>query len=309
MPYIVKNAAEDTVESLCELFREVFHKRVTPEEWRWKYHDPALAGHQNVVLSDEAGAVVGHAGAIILPGWVGGKSVPVAQICDVMLSKSARGRAGPTGCYAAFMSGLFEHLRNRIPQGLYYGFPGKRPFLLGERLGFYRGTGAIREWRVAVTALQNSLWPWWRLDDLDWDDARLDRLWRDRAAHHPGIVILDRNYLCWRYRRNPAHRYRLLGVYAGWKLVGWVVVTRQDGILRCIDRLLDETRFDAVLALLARIGRTSGAHELAWWGTDPAPPAGAVATDTGIISTVVTASAPEFADTNPFWQPGDVDVY
>ncbi len=310
MKYSLKNATDDSVESLCALFLDVFQQQIEPSQWRWKYHDPALLGHENVMLCDETGAVIGHAGAILLPGSVGGRSVPVAQICDVMLAKEARGHAGPTGGYAAFMSALFSQLQQRIPEGLYYGFPGKRPFRLGERLGFYRGTGPIFESRVPVTALHHARWPWWRLEELDWQDPRIDRLWLDRAACHSGIVVLDRRYLDWRYRRNPVHRYRLLGIHAGLRLVGWVVVTRHEDVLRCIERLLDESHIDAVLGLLARTGRATGARELAWWAdASAAAPTAASLIDTHIIGTVVTASAPQFASTHPFWQPGNVDIY
>jgi hypothetical protein len=310
LQYAIKVASEDSVESLCALFQAVFNQAVKPSEWRWKYHDAALLGHDNVVLCDETGAAIGHAGAVIVPGVVAGRGVPVAQICDVMLSRAARGQAGPTGAYAAFMSGLFSRLQERIPEGLYYGFPGKRPFRLGERLGFYRGTGPIFESRLEIGAHRAKRWPWCRLSELAWDDPRIDRLWEARAARHPGIVVLDRKYLDWRYRRNPFHDYRLLGFVSGLQLTGWVVVSQRQELLRCVDRLLDDSSLNDALGLLTGIARQTGATQLAWWadGTSP-PPVGTTSSDTQMIGTVVTASAPEFSATCPSWQPGNVDVF
>jgi hypothetical protein len=310
MQYILQTATDDSVESLCLLFQNVFHKPIQPSAWRWKYQDPAAAGHANVILRDENGRAIGHAGAVINRGMVDGKAVPIAQICDVMLAKQARGQAGPAGAYAAFMSELFSHLRARIPQGLYYGFPGKRPFLLGARLGFYRGTGSIREWRYPVAALSYSPRPWRRLEELDWNDARLDRLWYKRCPRHRGIVTLDRRYLGWRYARNPFHAYRLFGVRSGLRLIGWVVVAQDGDTLRCVERLLDDGHWLLVLSLLAPYAQTIGAHQLAWWAPDEAPrPAQATSVDTGLEGTVVTLSSPEFSSITPFWQPGDVDIY
>lgn len=198
----------------------------------------------------------------------------------------------------------------RLPQGLYYGFPGTRPFKLGQRLGFYRGTGSISEWHCPTAELQSRWWPWHRLEALDWDDLRLDRHWREHAGRHRGIVILDRRYLDWRYARNPFHAYHLFGVRFGLRRVGWVVVAQYGDLLRCVERILDDGDWLSTLSLLARYGRATGVSKLAWWAAEDAPsPGQAHRVDTGLEGTVVTFSAPEFSSIKPFWQPGDVDIY
>jgi len=310
MSYVLETAADDSVESLCSLFENVFHQQIEPSAWLWKYHDSAAIGHANVILSDTAGAVLGHAGAVIHRGIVNGNPVPIAQICDVMLSKTARGQAGPSGAYATFMRELFAQLRARVPEGLYYGFPGKRPFALGERLGFYRGTGSIREWHCPTDELRSPPWPWWRLESLDWNDLGLDRIWHNHSSDHRGIVILDRRYLAWRYARNPFRTYHLFGVRSGLRRVGWIVIAQFGDILRCVDRILDDGYWLSTLSLLARYARSNGVEKLAWWASEDAPtPQQAYRVETGLEGTVVTFSAPEFGSIIPYWQPGDVDIY
>ena len=310
MGYIIENASDDSIESLCQLFKNVFNQDITPEEWRWKYHDQALAGHHNVILRNETGSILGHAGSIILDGWISGAPAPVAQICDVMLAKEARGQATHAGPYAAFMGGLFQALQARIPDGLYYGFPGKRPFQLGHRLGFYRGTGTIYEWRLPITGPAKPIWPWWHLISMDWNDPRLDRLWAIGAKRTSGILVMNRRYLAWRYGRNPFHAYRLFGIRSGVRLVGWVVVSQKGHLLRCVDRLICDSYLHILLMLLSRYGYAMSCQELAWWDTNtPSGPKGAKTIDTGIIGTVVTASAPRFSSAIPTWQPGNADIY
>lgn len=310
MGYTIQNAADDSIQALCQLFKEVFYQEISPAEWRWKYHDPALAGHENVILRDESGLILGHGGAVILDGWIEGKPVPVAQICDVMLAKEARGHAALNGPYAAFMSSLFRTLQAKIPDGMYYGFPGKRPFLLGKRLGFYRGTGPISEWRLALPAITRSRFSWWRLIDMPWDDERLDRLWLKRANTYHGILLMNRRYLDWRYARNPLHQYQLFGLKRGPQLTGWVVVSQTGDLLRCIDRLIDENHLLILLSLLTRVGLERSCRELAWWAPAACSrPQGASTVETGIMGTVVTASAPRFSTLVPPWQPGNVDVF
>ena len=310
MDYVIENASDEAIASLCQLFKQVFHQDVTPEQWRWKYHDLALAGHQNVILRNQAGDILGHGGALILHGWIAGTPVPVAQICDVMLAPEARGHASHMGPYAAFMTGLFKALQAHIPEGMYYGFPVKRPFHLGKRLGFYRGTGPIHEWRLPIPPATSPRWPWWRLIDLSWDDPRIDRLWSRREATSNGILVTDRRYLSWRYARNPFHAYRLFGVQSGFQLVGWVIVSQSDGLLRCVDRLIDEQHLAIVLMLLSRYGYAMSCRELAWWAPLTVTlPEGAATVDLGMIGTIVTASAPRFAKTMPHWQPGNADIF
>jgi hypothetical protein len=316
---VVQDAAADSVESLCGLFRSVFGQAVEPSAWRWKYQDPALLGHHNVILSEAAGGtVLGHAGAILLPGICRGRPVPMAQLCDIMLAREARGRPVPNGPYARFVKALIAQLRERIPEGLYYGFPGQRPFRLGERLGLYRGIGPIREWRLPAQAGKIPRRPFLRLRELDWDDERIDRLWERRLAGYPdAMLVRNRRYLSWRYARHPFRAYRLLGVYPGLRfgpgrdkdLQGWVVAREEGEVLRCIDRLIDETRLGAVLDRLARWGMALGARETAFWAGPGGPLEGAVEHDTGLIGVVLPASAAEFAAARPYWQPGDADIY
>lgn len=310
MDYVIENASHDSIESLCHLFKTVFHQSVTPAEWHWKYQDPSLIGHQNVILRKETGDILGHAGAIILDGWFTGALIPVAQICDVMLAKEARGHASHLGPYAILMTTLFQHLQACIPEGMYYGFPGIRPFQLGRRLGFYRGTGLIQEWRLPITAATRPRWPWWRLTFMNWDDPRLDQLWTQGAAHTSSILVMNRRYLSWRYGRNPFHSYRLFGINSGLRLVGWVIVSQAGDLLRCVDRFMDERYLPILLMLLSRYGYAMACRELAWWTSNiTAALPGASTVNTGIMGTVVTASAPHFTTVIPQWQPGNVDIF
>lgn len=304
--YEVRDVGEDRVEDLCLLFKTVFEAEITPAAWRWKYQDAALLGHVNVVLA-EGEQVLGHAGALILPGVLDGTPVPIAQVCDVMLSPEARGGAGPRGAYAVFMNGLIGALQARIPEGMFYGFPGERPFRLGERLGFYRGTGRIHDYLRPTAPKGRGLWG---ASPLGWNDSRLDALW-SRYARRPGCrLVRDRRYLSWRYERHPGRTYQLLGIRRGLSLAGWVVLNRRDDEILIVDRLIDEAALDRVLGVVAGWADTQGARQIAWWqgNLSEHAPAGATARDTGMIGVVMPSSAARFAHVSPPWQPGDTDV-
>ena len=303
--YTVSEVKDDSIEALCDLFTEVFAQPIRPEHWRWKYLDPALSDHINIVFTSEA-QIRGHAGAIILPGRYHGHAVPIAQICDVMLAGTHRGNAGVGGAYAAIMTQLIAVLQQRIPQGLHYGFPGERPFRLGERLGFYRGTGKIIEWRMPASC---GLSRYWRLCDLDWNTAPLDALWQGYISRPECQLVRDQRYLLWRYARHPEHRYRLIGVRFGLKISGWLVVRADGDTLRCVDRLVDENHLQPILSAVAGLAYAEGFETIAFWMPTRPAWSGVSAHATGMIGVVMPSSAPLFSGCQPFWQPGDADVY
>ena len=295
------------VDALCALFARVFGHQIDPHQWRWKYSDPALAGSANIGLF-VGGVLSGHAGAIVLPGVHRGRAVTMAQACDVMLAPEVRGALGRNGAYPRLLRSLAEFLQEAYPDGLYYGFPGERPFRLGERLGFYRRIGPIVEYSVPanchpVFAL--------RLGVLQWDDSRLDSLWeRCKDSFDDCRVVRDRRYLSWRYARKPGADYILLGV-RGWRgMHGWVVVRLTGGRIEIVDRLLEAGRLKAVIQAVGAWGRRSGAQRVTWWQEKRPEWAGSVleAHETGIVGGVMCASAPAFAHVAPVWQPGDTDV-
>lgn len=306
----VREADLSDIPALCALFADVFGRSPGQEEWRWKYHDAALPAGVNVVL-ERAGELLGHAGAIVLDGVHDGRPVKIAQVGDVMLAPRARGLAGPGGAYAIFMSGLIELLQARHPGGMFFGFPGVRPFRLGERLGLYRGTGEIESWQLdcqpqGLASL--------RVVELDWETPRLDALWA-RHAGRPGVwCARTRSYLDWRYRRHPRFSYALLGLRLGripaMAVDGWAVVRREGGTLTVIDRLIDESLLVRALGAISAWAARQGCCRLVFWpGREISPLPGALRQPTGMVGVVMPSSASAFDDAMPMWQPGDTDVF
>jgi hypothetical protein len=304
--YSIRVLDEDGIEEVCALFRTVFRTEISQATWRWKYYDSLLDGHINVVLM-HGPRVVGHAGAVILPGMLDGKRFPFAQVCDVMLDPDARGGAGPRGAYATFMNGLIAALQAKIPEGMYYGFPGERPFRLGERLGFYRGTGRIFEYACPTNVRAP---PLWGLFTMNWTDPRIDDLWLRHAPRSGCRLVKDHRYLSWRYAKNPTRRYQLLEIRFGRFLLGWTVVHRRDRVVEVIDRLIDERWVKPAIQTLANWAGGEGAERVTWWQGEKSArlPADATATDTTMIGVVMPSSAARFSACSPNWQPGDTDV-
>lgn len=294
----------------CALFASVFGHPVDQAQWHWKYHAGPRLGQINMAARDDDGRWVGHAGAIVFPGVYGTRTLPMAQVCDIMVERGARGGFGRAGVYPRLVAALGEQLNARFPGVFAYGFPGTRPFTLGERLGYYRRLYVCAESRPRPPAPSRLPWRPWSVAEIDWHAPRLDRLWqRLSLALQAPTVARSGAYVAWRYRDRPAHAYRLWLLRYWFRDAGWLVTRAMpDGSHYVVDALLARPS-DAAPACAAL------SRALAGGGNDPAcirtwlPLAGAQTVATPIVATEFLAGNWHAAWPSPRFQPGDTDVY
>jgi hypothetical protein len=162
---------------------------------------------------------------------------------------------------------LREALRTRFPGVYSYGFPGERPFRMGERIGFYRRLYVCREARLVPASPQaRGAWAW-RARPIDWGGARppgaaldvdpcaaaaidperagralhtLDRIWSRLGPLQPAPMVARTGaWLAWRYRDHPRNVYRVWRVERWFGQPGWLVTRAMpDGSVCVVDALL-----------------------------------------------------------------------
>lgn len=235
--YRLRNCEPADEPALLDLFALVFGQARSSETWRWKFAssralsaDTLTSDSDSLVALDHHGQIIAHAGALVLPGWFQGKPLPIVQVCDVMVHPDHRGGLGRNNLFTQLLRSLLERLAVRLPGAFGYGFPGQRPYLLGEWAGVY----ARLEVAVESVLTPHSGWlnPW-RARPLAWDDPRLDQLWVRRRDPAALSLMRDGAYLRWRYADNPVHDYRLTGLSVLGRLAGWVV-SREEGDRRLL---------------------------------------------------------------------------
>jgi len=246
--YPIRDYAPGDEQQISDLFTQVFSASLTPEQWHWKYRGLTGTLPASKLAFDPAGNLLGHAGAVTLVGQAQGASIPVYQIADVMVHPQARGHLGGYNLFTRLLQGLLADLARRHPRVLAYGFPGTRPFLLGERARVYARVEQAQEFSWAAGALEPG--GWLRTAPLDWSHAGLDRLWRRRQPQLPLSLVRDRAYLAWRYARNPFRPYQLLGLWILGQLMGWAVVTLRGTECLITDLLIPHRRLLPVLGAL-----------------------------------------------------------
>jgi hypothetical protein len=305
------------VEEACALFADVYGHPISPQAWRWKYADGPRLGQVNIVARATGGRLLGHIGASVFPGHWKGQSLPMVQVCDVMLRREARGGLARDGVYPRMMAALQQRLAARHPGAYAYGFPGERPFVLGERLGDYRRLYTCHEARPTAGALAGWRRWSWRARPVAWSDASwLDQDWQHLAARQPApLLVRSAAYLAWRYRDHPSLGYRLWRMRHWGQPAGWMVSRKlHDGSECLVDALLpDAARAGApACAALWRAlhdptgkgqGKADRMDPLATW----LPLPGATPTQIVAIEIRVDGWHPEMPA--PLFQPGDTDVY
>ncbi|MEF9426871.1 MAG: GNAT family N-acetyltransferase [Candidatus Mariimomonas ferrooxydans] len=226
---------------IIKLFKEIFGREMTLDEWRWKYiesHPQKI--YISVAVHKEDG-IIGHYGGICLPFLHNGKPVQGLAICDVMIHPKFRGRR------------LFKELVNLLPVesakdgiNIGYGFPNKdtlmKPALL---LGLFEKIEDVIEGNKEVK-LHNDLVRYsFKLFPLEYSDIRIDYLWESCKHSLYLAVVRDRRYLTWRYKNHPLFSYEIWGLKKrfGRRLYGLAIVKKEEDRVLIMDFLFAEGMF------------------------------------------------------------------
>ncbi|BCU07756.1 GNAT family N-acetyltransferase [Allochromatium tepidum] len=316
--YQLRAAESDDESRLRELFATVFGEQRTSEQWRWKYGAGCAlaksAGYRcadSVVALDETGRLVAHAGALTLPGRREGAPIPIVQVCDVMVHPEHRGGLGRRNLFTLMLRDLLSRIAERLPTAFRYGFPGRRPYLIGERSGVYERLEIALESRLTGPRGWNNLW---RAAPLDWQDARLDALWERLSGQCRLGLVRDRAYLRWRYADNPSHRYRLYGLSRLGRLAGWGVCSQDGSEPSLVDLWLPSAAVGAALrALVARLESDLGRAGIrAWLPGGYRTALGVSGTETPVVVANMrweSAISAEIARDLLYYTMGDVDIF
>lgn len=261
--YRIRDYRTGDEEGIVALFNQVFGKPMTLHQWRWKYRETGTDTIYAQVAVDRHDNIVGHAGAMPLRGQHRGQAIPFFQICDVMIQPAARGHLGSRNLFTRLTRALLTALAQRFPQAFCYGFPGRRPFLLGERARVYDRIENAVEILLPVRRPVLALPP--RAEPLAWTDPRLDRLWTELSARYVLSLIRDRHYLGWRYGTNPFYTYQAVGFSLFGKLSGWAAVRYEHDRLLLVDLLIRRRWLRPALRALAGMAAAEGAKAMHTW--------------------------------------------
>ena len=260
--YHIRDYKSGDEQAIVTLFKIVFGASLSISQWQWKYQGTQSETVFAKVIFDNKNELIGHAGAIPLQGYLCGKQIPFFQICDVMIHPHHRGYLGSRNLFTCLLRDLLTTIFQRFPQAFCYGFPGRRPFLLGKQARVYDMIETAIETTRRTKAKR---WHWLNTKPLAWNDSRLDSLALQFTSQYALLLRRDQLYLQWRYADNPFFSYQMIGFFIIGKLAGWAVTRQKENRLLVVDILIARHWFESALVSLDKIAAQRGADSVHIW--------------------------------------------
>ena len=249
---------------IVSLFKEVFSREMTMEEWRWKY-----IGQGNracaVILEDAGtGLIAGHYGGIPLRMLHDGRVIKGIAVGDTMIHPGYRS-------FIRFKKMQQLFMREMVADSavLFYGFsPDTVIRLAVERLGIYDRVGPVYEAAKEVSFHNAPARFLYKLFPLDPRDRRVDRLW-DTVKHEFRLsAIRDSAFLTWRYAESRLFSYEVWGLRKRWsqRLLA-VAVVRKDPSDRLLimDMVSSRDVLEPLLLKVENLASAMGRRRMALW--------------------------------------------
>ncbi len=247
---------------IVKLFREIFGREMTLEEWRWKYTGRVKKKVYSSVGVSESGEIVAHYGGMPQRMIYHGREVYGLSIGDIMVHMKFRGFKLFKKA-AALVPG--EAVRDGIILG--YGFPAKRALALAEKLGLYEKVEDVYEGTKEPGFNNNINRFIYRFFPLNFEDTRIDSLWESVKKEMTLAVVRDGDYLRWRYQKHPFFHYELWGLKKrlGSRLQGLAVLRREEERMLVTDFLCRAKMLGALFEKIENYAYRLGKKTIILW--------------------------------------------
>ncbi len=259
---IVRLYQEGDEYGIVKLFKEIFGREMTLDEWRWKYTGRGNKKVYSSVAVNECGEVVAHYGGIPHRMTYQGKEVYGLAIGDVMVHPKFRGLK------------LFKKAAILVPEDavkdgiiLGYGFPNEKSMALPEKIGLYEKVEDVFEANKEANFINNLSRFIYKFFPLSYDDSRIDILWESVKRGIKIGIVRDREYLRWRYQRHPFYKYELWGLKKRWgnKLAGLAVLRREGERILVIDFVCGKDILTTLFKKIENYAYTSRIKTITLW--------------------------------------------
>lgn len=309
------------------LFKRVFGKPMTADEWHWKYR----GGRGHAVGLWRGDDLVAHYGATTRTVRWDGREVAAAQVGDVMVRPDANAGLGRQGALKQVSATLLEQqIGWGAPHRVGFGFPNERAMRVAERLGLYAAVDEVIElqWSTMGSAPSLPSNRLWRIDEIDpaslvegqpaW--RMLQRAWAAMTMTLPRALLPERNATWWRHRygSRPDVAYRIFvrRHVAGLRTPGALAMREHEDHVELIDLVGPAADLVVLVRVARQLAAQAGRQRLtAWitrshvqWLDDPQDPAQRI--DIGVkVPTSVHTPGPSPDELRGRWflMSGDTD--
>jgi GNAT superfamily N-acetyltransferase len=246
----IKQFTVDDTDALLAFLREAYPddpRKSEPAYWKWHYLENPYTKLDDVPLwvLQDAGRIVGQVATIPVALKAGAEERRAIWILDFIVHENYRGQRWGR----RLLDTAREHCRTMIALGINAGSTGvlnsqkwaamgsinRYHLLLNpghavKELANVRPLGQVvnlayaplrpRPGKIAAKAAHDGL----SLRVIEQFDADFDDLWQRASTQWPCAVVRRAGYLDWQFARQPGKRYETLGLYAGGRLAGYIVL-------------------------------------------------------------------------------------
>ncbi|MDQ1613653.1 MAG: hypothetical protein QOG00_3584 [Pyrinomonadaceae bacterium] len=244
----IKQFTVADTDALLAFLREAYPddpRKSDPAYWKWHYLENPRTDLEDVplwILEDTGGRVVGQVATIPVTLKVGAKERRAIWILDFIVHEDYRGQRWGR----RLLDTAREHCRTMIALGINAGSTGVLNSQKWAAMGSINRYHLLLNPAHAVKELSRLPRPLGQVVNLAYAplrphldrtaasgvslraverfDADFDDLWQRAATQWPCAVVRRADYLDWQFARQPGKRYETLGVYAGGRLAGYVVL-------------------------------------------------------------------------------------
>jgi len=270
----VRTATPDDAPGIRRLFRRVFGREMSAEEWDWKFSRDPDGWFGTVAILD--GEIVGNYAGWAMRLRLDGEERLVYSVGDVATDPAVRTLGGRRGVYRSMTELFYETVEARgIP--FCFGFPNARALEVSDRIAGTRPLRAIRERHVACDSFPPEPGD---AGAGDFVGEEFDPLWAEAARFLTHAAVRDRARANWRFHARPSRYYRMVWRESAGRIRSWAVLSvvgEQALVADFLSERPDGRDLAGLFATAAAEARRLGATRLVFWETPGAPGHAAVA--------------------------------
>jgi len=260
---------------IVRLFKEVYNKDLTVEQWMWKYLGQGNLRVWSAVALNENGELIAHYGGIPVRMTFRGRHIIGCQCVDAMVREDFR--AKKIGIPQT--EGVFYKLSNLLYDTFgtfFYAFPGDVYYNWGRKAGHIEECMDVPDYRydcgrgAHASRITHHASRFYSLKPIGWTDQRIDELWGRVEGEIGWAVVRDREFIKWRYETNPFYKHKIYGLEGLFsrRLSGWVVLRENGDDLMITDSVFEDGSLEPLLRKVAGLGCSMGKKQVRMWLPD-----------------------------------------
>ncbi|MHC4663836.1 MAG: hypothetical protein ACYS8W_19410 [Planctomycetota bacterium] len=261
-------------EELIEMWKEAFRKPITPEFWKWKYHQ-VPSGTQSAICITPDNNFAAHSGLQIAPSHWAGKDALIGTVTDSMVRRKYRTRGlGFRNLYLDTLDACVSLHADKEQPIFWISFGGKRSARLVFLTGKYFDTGPIPVLLKSLSGptLEYGLKDRFRFNIHETENfgPEIDEFWNSQRTLFPMVIDRSADYLNWRYAAKPGNTYRryVIKYRLSGRIAGFAVSDHDKSKGRILELYISSNEKGALNKILALIEyhlRFDGAGEAEIW--------------------------------------------